>query len=678
MITRFVLALHCHQPVGNFGWILEEAYAKAYRPFLDVLERHPKVRVVFHYSGILLDWFEKEHPEFLQRLKKLVRDNRVEVLGGGYYEPILPMVPEQDALGQMEMMRQTLGRLGLRGPEGKNEGAWLAERVWEPQLPSLLSRAGIRYTVVDDAHLALAGLQAEDRFGYYLTEDRGACVALFPSSKTLRYQVPFKPVVEVVETLRQMRSERARVVVLADDGEKFGLWPGTERWVYQEGWLEAFFQELEHSGDWLKLMTFRECLETLPPLGRVVVPPASYEEMMDWSGGFFRNFLLKYPESDTMQKKMLWVSERLKRAQSAPASKRKLPRLREAQRHLYMGQSNDATWHGVFGGLYLQHLRRGIYEHLLFSEQILDDLVEPNRAWVRAEARHVNADGEPEFLLRSKSTTLLLDLRRGGQLLEFSDKTNGVNLLDTLTRRPEAYHKKLQALHPVPVAQAQPSGPLSIHERAPANAADLADSLVYDPYRRAGLIDHILSPDAQVHPFSCGAVEELGDFLAGPYEGRLKLSKNSAQAVLTRKGRLRVNGVDLPLGLRKTITLSAKDRAVSIAYQLDNGSAEPLNVLFGSELNLGLKDAHVNRIGQTQGIRRFAVVDPALHLQVSWTFNRPARLWYFPLETVSDSERGMERTYQGVSLTFLWPVRLGPAKSWRVAWTLEMESKDAC
>jgi alpha-amylase len=292
-LTRFILAVHCHQPVGNFGWVFEEAYQSAYRPFVDVLERHPKVRVVFHYSGPLLDWFEARHPDFLKRLKKLVQRGQAEFLGSGYYEPVLILLPEKDALGQLAWMERALGRLGLEPKGSAAHGIWLAERVWEPGLVRLLAQAGIKYTVVDDNHLALAGVPENERFGYYLTEDRGASVAVFPSSKPLRYAVPFKQVEEVIDLLKGYASERQQTVVLGDDGEKFGLWPGTHKWVYEEGWLERFFTALEQNADWLKMTTFREALGATTPLGRVYMPVSSYEEMVGWSRGTFRNFLAK-------------------------------------------------------------------------------------------------------------------------------------------------------------------------------------------------------------------------------------------------------------------------------------------------------------------------------------------------------------------------------------------------
>lgn len=675
-ITRFVLAVHCHQPVGNFDWIFEEAYSKAYLPFLQALQRHPPVRAVIHYSGILLEWFKAEHPEFLRQLQGLVRGGQVEMMGGGFCEPILTMIPERDAVGQLEEMNRTLKRLQLGTPTG----AWLAERVWEPQLPSLFAQAGIRYTVVDDHHLAQAGVGAEDRFGYYLTEDRGAALALFPSSKTLRYQVPFKPVSEVMETLGRCRSERPQAVVLADDGEKFGLWPGTHDWVYGQGWLEQFFSALEASQDWLQCVTFQECLEQLPPLGKVVVPPGSYEEMMHWSGGSFRNFLLKYPEADAMHKKMLWVSKKLESVSVDTGHRTRL--LTQARKHLYLAQDNDAYWHGIFGGLYLPHLRRGLYRHLLAADRLLGEM-EGKGNWLEAESLDINADRKEEILLRSRGMSLGLEPGRGGQLVEASDKASGLNLLDTLGRRPEPYHEKLRQR--VPVGQAPPeadppwagsaSGPMSIHERQEVQGMDLADALVYDSCsRRAGLMDHLFSLESQVEALARGQAEDLGDFLEAPYQGRIRRGRGRVEAVLSREGRIRLGGADHPLRLEKRVSLSSKERGFSVRYRLSNRSEIRLEFLFGSELNLNLKDAHVNRIGEAEGIERFSVTDPALRLKADWDFGLPTRLWYFPVETVSDSEKGMERNFQGVSLTFLWPVALEPGASWQVQWQFKVES----
>ena len=103
MTKRISLALivHNHQPVGNFGWVIEEVFEKAYEPLIGALERHPGVRLALHYTGPLLEWMAAERPESIARLRALVARDQVEILGGGLYEPILVALPEHDRRGQL-------------------------------------------------------------------------------------------------------------------------------------------------------------------------------------------------------------------------------------------------------------------------------------------------------------------------------------------------------------------------------------------------------------------------------------------------------------------------------------------------------------------------------------------------------------------------------------------------
>ena len=322
--VTLLLAFHCHQPVGNFGWVIREALERAYRPFLDRLERHPRVKVALHYTGCLLDWLAAEEPPFLQRVARLVQSGQVEIIGGGYYEPILSLIPERDRQEQLRRLSDTTTELFGQRPCG----AWLAERVWEPQIAQTLARAGFDYTIVDDTHIRSAHgwspelKKQEDVFGFYLTEDEGWALRLFPSSKRLRYWMPFHPVQETINFLRSCPP--GAIVTFADDGEKFGLWPGTYRWVYEEGWLDQWFEALEANADWLTTSTFRSCATEQAPAGQVYLPCMSYEEMQEWSGGYFRNFLVKYPEANLMHQRMLEVSRRVHTAER---------RLRQPPRH---------------------------------------------------------------------------------------------------------------------------------------------------------------------------------------------------------------------------------------------------------------------------------------------------------------------------------------------------------
>jgi len=137
--VRLVFGIHNHQPVGNFGWVFEECFEKSYAPFLDVLSDFPQIKISMHLSGPLIEWIEANRSEYLDKLGSLVSSGQVEILGGGFYEPILTIIPYDDALGQIEMMK-----LWAHKRLGANvRGIWLTERIWDPSMPALLSDAEI-------------------------------------------------------------------------------------------------------------------------------------------------------------------------------------------------------------------------------------------------------------------------------------------------------------------------------------------------------------------------------------------------------------------------------------------------------------------------------------------------------------------------------------------------------
>jgi len=188
------LAIHNHQPVGNFAHVFEAAYQQAYLPMAGALERHPRIRVALHYSGPLLDWLEQSHPDFFPRLRALVARGQVEVLTGGYYEPILSIIPDADKVGQIRKLTAYVQRwFGSRA-----RGLWLAERVWEPHLPKSIAQAGVEYTIVDDTHFIAAGLSDQDLAGFFVTEEDGALLKIIPSLKRLRFLIPWQSPDEVL------------------------------------------------------------------------------------------------------------------------------------------------------------------------------------------------------------------------------------------------------------------------------------------------------------------------------------------------------------------------------------------------------------------------------------------------------------------------------------------------
>jgi hypothetical protein len=449
--TALLFGVHAHQPAGNFEHVFERARDRCYRPFLETMERHPDAAFTFHASGTLLEWWEERHPDDIALLRTLVRRGQAEVLGGGDTEPILSSIPHRDRRTQLHALSDRVRRLFGTIPSG----AWIAERVWEPALVAALTEEGIAYVPLDDHHFRRAGVPREERLdGYYTTEYGGARLDIFPIARALRYRIPFARAEEAVEQIL----ESGRVAIYFDDIEKFGLWPQTYEWVYERGWLEAFLHAASASGR-ITFMTYETFRRQHASNGLVYLPTASYPEMEEWSGGVWHNFLRRYSEANWMHKRMLDLSTRLDRL---PADRR-TPAMRSA---LHRAQANDAYWHGIFGGLYLPHLRRSIHASILALEAMLD-VVDDRPPSLR---RDLDCDGADELLLHDRSLQIALRDDGRAAIHELGAYAIPHDFADTLASRREPYHSPDGELERRSTDPPPAEGIVSIHDREPVAA----------------------------------------------------------------------------------------------------------------------------------------------------------------------------------------------------------------
>ena len=135
----FLFGVHDHQPAGNFESVVGDAVTRAYQPFLEALRDVPDFPLTVHCSGTLLAFLRDKARPTWDLLGTLVSAGQVELLTGGFYEPILAMLPDPDKVGQIQALTEFLkSSFGVRP-----RGMWLAERVWEPHLPKVLAEAGV-------------------------------------------------------------------------------------------------------------------------------------------------------------------------------------------------------------------------------------------------------------------------------------------------------------------------------------------------------------------------------------------------------------------------------------------------------------------------------------------------------------------------------------------------------
>lgn len=697
---RLVLALHNHQPVGNFDGVFEDAFRDSYGPFLDVLEDYPEIPISLHTSGSLLEWLEVRRPEYIDRVRSFVDRGQIEILGGPFFEPILACIPRRDRIGQIRAFSQHLERLfGVMV-----RGMWVPERVWEQTFAADITEAGVEYTIVDDFHFRCAGIAGDRLHGYYFTEDEGRLLKIFPGSERLRYTIPFQDPQVTVDYLREIaRHTPNPVVAFGDDGEKFGTWPGTSDHVYRDGWLRRFLDALRENSDWLKVCTMAETVDHVPPLGRVYLPDSSYREMTEWAlpaerqsvfheivhrhehdddwaelqqfvrGGFWRNFLAKYPESNEMYCRMREVSGRLEEL----AAEDGLPHaglLHEARRDLYRGQCNCPYWHGAFGGLYLPHLRNAIYRHLIAADTALERACGRDGEWVRIETGDFNLDARQEVKLSSDRMAAYFAPARGGHLYELDIRSTRHNLLATLNRRPEAYHAKVRQ----GANQGDGDGhAVSIHDLIKFKQPDLDKKLQYDAWPRKSLVDHFLGPDVDLETFERGD-GETGDFLTGVYEATLREGPREVEIRMARTGR----AGEVPVRVEKRVSLDATAGSLlEIHYQLSElppGARLEFAVEFNfAGLAAGMDDRYFydgsgRQLGQLQeslslaDARRIGVVDEWVGIDAALDLSRPADIWTFPIQTVSQSEGGFELVHQSSVVLPKWSVEADDSGRWDV------------
>ena len=668
----FCFGVHNHQPIGNFDGVLRETTELAYHPFFARLKARPEVRLTVHCTGSLLEWLREHARATFDLLGEIVSSGRVELLTGGFYEPILAILPDGDKRGQIQRLTEFLVKeFGVRP-----RGMWLAERVWEPHLARALHDAGVEYVLVDDRHFALAGLEPDDLGGYYLTEDQGSPLGVFPINQRLRHLIPFAEVHKSLEYLGERRG-RVRAVTVVDDGEKFGAWPGTHKLVYQEGWLDAFFDRVL-AEPWLRMATFSDVLGRLPATARVYLPTASYQEMGEWAlpflagreleeakrdvgplehgarlagllrGGFWRNFLVKYPEVADFYWKMLRLSRALESAQRQRPGDAALVAARES---LWRGQANDAYWHGVFGGCYLPHLRRAVKSALLDAEA---RMVAAGDESVAATLADVNGDGRREILVRTPALAVTLTPDEGGAITEIGALGRRHDLADVLGRRPEAYHAR--------IGGGQTDGGMrSIHDAPPEKEPGLARLLAYDRFRRASLLDGLFGEDGELDAAEPWGASRLA-LGAAVFEPALERHRDGAEITLRHEA-----AGDSPLRVDKHV--SVRGAAVTARYRLAAVGGAALHGRWAVQWNLALSAGEapgryltlpgqpsLGSSGRLCGVSAVTLVDEWLRLEARLTWAPGAELAWAPVETVSVSEAGFERLYQGLALLLTWPV----------------------
>jgi len=649
---KFSMAFHCYQPVFNFDGEFKYAYTRAYLPLLEMFEKHSGIRASFHYPGNMLKWFQENHPEYIKKLQKLVNAEQIEIIGGCYYEPVMSMIPDDDRKEQIEKNNSLIQKIFNIKPRG----AWLTERVWEPELADTLINSDMEYTILDDNHLLKAGAEKKDLFRPWDIKEKSGKLVVFPAHKDLRYFMPFRSPESILDYMKKTLYESIgdKCLFFADDGEKFGVWPHTYKLVYEEGWLDRFFSLLTANSDLVETYTYSEIMDTVNSKRIRNLPTSSYSEMMAWSEGDFNNFFKKYPESNRMHKRMLCISEMIRKKNRLDVDKIEETRIKKAKTELYKAQSGCAYWHGVFGGVYLPHLRSGVYHHLIKAKDVISKDSMSLSDGVRS-IEHKLGDGDTETVIENNVVDVFLRSSDGGGISEIDYKPRAVNLVNSMTRIKEQYHEKVKWRYlqrTIRARRAITQGVFAdIHDALGVGEKGLKRFLYYDDYCRSSFITHIFDKNVTLDKLYTGLSGDKS-FLKGVYDFTVEPDGGSIKGIFTKRDKIQVSsGKILDIGVEKRVVVG-KNSVIDLTHKLqqytipEKGSA----IKYAIEFNMLIWDGE--RIYKPCRIKtdRLFLKDKYSGLSVSFSFDSEQEVLTYPVYTVNETEKGLKKTFQGMAV----------------------------
>ncbi|UCG04293.1 MAG: DUF1926 domain-containing protein [Candidatus Heimdallarchaeota archaeon] len=663
----FPIVWHAHQPVGNFPWVIENAYQKAYLPLLQTISKYPEIKSSLHISGSLLLWLQDNHPEYLEQIVTLHNQKQIEIIGGGFYEPILAVIPDRDKERQIQLMVDWWEENYKISPKG----LWLAERVWVPNLPPILKNMRVEFTFIDDYLFQMAGLSEQQTYYAYMTEDQGDPITIFPINEKIRYLVPWRDSKETIQYLMKGCDEfHEKIIVMISDMEKMGVWPAGDRTTYDicyvDGyngtpWMNSFFEEVI-SNPWIKPILISDYLKEHHPRGLIYLPTSSYDKMAIWAlpsplrkrleklyksineneiepklakdiktfakGSIWHNFLIKYSQANIMHKRMLHCRAKVR------STEKSLPELSPDQfkriwEKIFISQSNDTYWHGLFGGIYYRFLRHSTHKHIILAEYLLDRLrSKEGLDQFMGSIQDVLLDGQLDGILENKYVSCYISSLFGGSIFALNLKKHGYNFLNVLTRQKEPYQStKMQS--------------------------------VQDRFEKWSFQDHFLLTEVLEDSLQNDTYNDLGNFANKIY----KISQNPDQSLtLMRRGVISLENRSIHTKISKQFRL--QNTKLLIEYDINFSEALELGKLvFSPEINLvGASYPH-----KTSGIINGTQFDMEKSLTCSkchtieirdlnegvliiLNFDQSLDCVVFPLLSILKSEIGFEELYQGTSI----------------------------
>lgn len=633
-----LLGFHSHIPFDPKQNNTENESINNYLNLINLLTSFQNLKSTIHFSGNLISYLDKNFNDFSSKIRNLLEKNQLELFSGGRYEPIFPFIPKEDRQSQLLLMNRLLNHTYGYTPNG----AWITDNAWESSLAIDLSKSRIQYTCLAKEYFTSTGLNENEISGYYLTEEEGRKIAVFPVLAKIndlieRYS-PEEAIKTIINNAEQISSEKPSVVA---------FYEGPIENPEKLNWLKIFFQTLEKNTENIETKLFNDYFLHTKPNGRIYLPTAHDIKSQNTSTSS-KYFLLKYPEANLLHKKMLRVSKKINAAKEGKSRFKVIKEMiSQAQDLLLKGQVSHIYYDNTLGGLYSPCERHSIYSNLIMAENLIDASSRQGSKWIQASEIDYDCDGNDEIIIETETQNIYVSPGLGGTILEHDFRPKNINLINTLSREKEQ-----------------------------------------NKYPKLNLIDHFLENDLDLTRCKSNTLPHLTKEITSSYHvDKIKAKEETCKITMNFKTNLiRLTGSP-EIELQKQIGTRSGDSSLNIDYILTNKSTNAINFTFAVEFNLNIAPIYDpanyfylegNSKNKTQNPdlkseeelnenNQISVHNQNIGIDLTLSWSNPCRLFRYPIETFLKNHEKPESILQGVTLLPTWPVNLEPNTSWELS-----------
>jgi hypothetical protein len=376
-----ILSMRFEEPLGASEKEVAKRSESIYSPLLKLLENNKAIKIALYFNGILHDWFQRSDPDFVQRLKELVKRGQVELLTGAYYSPRLDLIPDRDKIDQIRLQTEIISRTFSYKPRGM----MIPSDQFEPRLINVLSQLDIDHALVRSDALAVPNAVAEDLHGYYVAEDHGHTLKVFP---------------------------------LRDESSALASATSAYEIKWSENSVSALFKKINESADAIKTLSFSDYLEDAEPSGVAHLKTEQNGKLL----------VISDPSLNNLHKKALHVSAKLdslRRAETIGGeSDSRVKAISEAENKLWIGEGDVLTAGDERAAV-------GVcYENLIGSENAIDGFIRSGQPYIDLSVTDFDKDGTNEALISTGLFNVYISPKRGGSIFELDYRLKKANILN--------------------------------------------------------------------------------------------------------------------------------------------------------------------------------------------------------------------------------------------------------